>query len=80
MFGKTWKINIGGTEEAPTATFESCSVVEGIMASLTSLVDDNVAVSGLGHTAFVAAVGYGSALATNRVLSGKFHLNPFSVK
>lgn len=79
MFGQTRKIVIGGTDEQPTATVTNIDLMEGVTQSFASLLDDKLAVSGLGHTLAMAGGIYGSAVITNRVLSGRFHANPFSV-
>lgn len=80
MFGKSLKFTaVKAADNTYTATVEERTTLQGLGDFATSLVDDNVAVSGLGRTVGVAGLAYLSAVGTNRVLTGSWNVNPLRI-
>lgn len=81
MFGKSLKITAvkAADGNSYTATVEERTAFQGVGDFITSLVDDEVAVSGLGRTIGVAGLAYLSAVGTNRVLTGSWNVNPMQI-
>ncbi|ACM91131.1 P9 [Pseudomonas phage phi2954] len=79
MFAKSVKVTLdrSGTEIKATKV-EERTLIEGVGDAFTSIVNDDIAVGGLGVTVAMVGAIAGTAYGVNRVLTGRFNANPFS--
>lgn len=83
MFGPTYKVQLTlDANNVPTAMASATSenVLSGALSHITSVLTPDTVVIGAGRTLGEAALVYGSMSLVNYKLTGKFHVNPLSVK
>lgn len=81
MFGNTFSFDL--TRDAagvPTgvANVKEETLISGVLAGVTSQLDDDKVVVGMGRTLATVGVAYGSAQFARKQLTGQFTLNPWS--
>lgn len=79
MFAKSVKVvlNRAVTPIVAGAVTER-TLIQGVGDALTAVYDDDIAVSGIGVPVAFAGAIYLAALGTNRMLTGRFNVNPLS--
>lgn len=83
MFKDTYKMKIvRDAAGLPTgvSNVEKLSIGSGVIAGLSSVASEDVAVIGIGRTLATIGLTYAAAVGTNYLLTGGFHVNPASVK
>jgi len=79
MFGKSVKVTLDRSGATIVAkTVEERTLIEGVGDAFNSLIDDDIAVAGIGQTLAMAGGIALSAYGTNRILTGRWNANPFS--
>jgi len=80
MFDKSILVTIDRkAANGPAATkVEERTLVQGVGDSLKALIDDDIAVGGVGATVTMVGAVYLAALGTNRALTGGWNFNPLS--
>lgn len=80
MFGKNVLVKINkATDGTLTATAEERNLTQAVGDYAKSLFDDEIATSGFISTLMPFGLAYASSVGTNRVLTGRWHVNPLAV-
>jgi len=79
MLGKSVKVTLdrSGTTIAAKAV-EERTLIQGVGDAFTAIIDDDIAVGGVGVTVAMLGSVAATAYGVNRVLTGRFNVNPFS--
>lgn len=79
MFKKSVKVTLDRSGAKVVATtVEERDLIQGIGDAFTAVVDDDIAVGGIGVSLAMVGAVAATAYGTNRILSGRWNANPFS--